>query len=228
MGDNLPAVINRSQLTEVRGVSILTAETEWPSIMQRLGRVSMDKTALDAQQARYQELEGHDGVRDSLNSLAEGRIVIDLSETLISHVRSNGGLTPLAIGRPCDRNIYATVYGASTVVDYWAGRPLGRAPFYTMYHHPGAKRGTTYKRSHCQVPTMPPEIAKRHPKAAGAKDGSWLLLWEADWSAWREHTPRPPFDPALLEHISGTLYNVAAVWDLTFVEMAALAPAPRF
>ena len=47
------------------------------------------------------------------------------------------------------------------------------------------------------------------------------LLWEAEWSE-KSSLPVPPRDPALLRHITGTLYSVLAVWDLTEVERAVL------
>lgn len=63
------------------------------------------------------------------------------------------------------------------------------------------------------VPNVPPRLRPR----AGL--GNFHILFEAEWDI----DPEPPVDPALLRHISGDLYAVVAVWDLTELERAVLA-----
>ena len=61
------------------------------------------------------------------------------------------------------------------------------------------------------VPTIPPALRPKHALSG------YFTLWEAEWE------PVPPVDPMLLKHISGPLYAVLAVWDLTELERAVLA-----
>jgi hypothetical protein len=63
------------------------------------------------------------------------------------------------------------------------------------------------------VPTIPP----RH-RPNRRRIHLFHVLWEVE--SW---TPEPPVDPALLRHIRGDLWSVAAVWDLTPVERAVLS-----
>lgn len=65
------------------------------------------------------------------------------------------------------------------------------------------------------VPLVPPAL---RPKAHLR---NYHVLWEAEWE-YRE-PPRPPGDPALLKRLSGDLFIVLAVWDLTELERAVLA-----
>ena len=64
------------------------------------------------------------------------------------------------------------------------------------------------------VPTIPPALRPPH------KLSGYHILWEAEWG---QETVVPPGDPALLRHLSGDLYAVLAVWDLTELERAVLA-----
>lgn len=48
-----------------------------------------------------------------------------------------------------------------------------------------------------------------------------LILWEVEeWA--RAAAPRPPGDPMLLRRLTGDLYSVEAVWDLTPLEQLVL------
>lgn len=64
------------------------------------------------------------------------------------------------------------------------------------------------------VPSVPPQY-RPHGKLSG-----YHLLWEPDWK-------EPPKDPILLKQLSGYLFAVLAVWDLTDVERAVLAMTRR-
>jgi hypothetical protein len=68
-------------------------------------------------------------------------------------------------------------------------------------------------RLRAMVPTVPPPLRPAHHLR------NYHLLWEAEWAA----VPPPPGDPALLKRISGDLFAVVAIWDLTEVERAVLA-----
>lgn len=63
------------------------------------------------------------------------------------------------------------------------------------------------------VPNIPPPL---RPATALS---NYHLLWEAEWAV----EPVPPVDPALIKHVSGDLYAVLAVWDLTEAERAVLS-----
>lgn len=67
------------------------------------------------------------------------------------------------------------------------------------------------------VPTIPPQFRPTHSLV------NYELLWEATW----EKVPRPPGDPALLKRITGDLFAVLAIWDLTRLEQAVLGARVR-
>lgn len=102
-------------------------------------------------------------------------------------------------------------------------------PIYSVSFHETAVRGEHWSTSRAEVPVLPSEIREQFPSVMDPK-GKFLLLWEASWAPWERHAPKPPraHDPALLEHVSGSLFKVRAVWDITLVELAALRPVPRF
>lgn len=68
------------------------------------------------------------------------------------------------------------------------------------------------------VPPMPPDIREL------VTGKGYLIMWEAFWRKNVRKAAGAPVltDPALLEHISGSLYIVRAVWELTSLEAAAL------
>lgn len=66
------------------------------------------------------------------------------------------------------------------------------------------------------VPTVPPHLRPR------GNLSRYHILWEVkQWSAKSKFAP-PPRDPALLRLITGSLYAVLAVWDLTDLERTIL------
>lgn len=75
--------------------------------------------------------------------------------------------------------------------------------------------------SYTRVATIPP----LPPDVRGIAHKKHLILWEATWrrSAKKAAAAPASVDPALLEHISGTLYIVRATWELSSLEAAALA-----
>jgi hypothetical protein len=65
-----------------------------------------------------------------------------------------------------------------------------------------------------QVPIVPPQH-----RPARFNASNFVILWEVEeWAV----APRPPGDPALLRHVTGDLYSVEAIWDLTPLERAVL------
>lgn len=70
------------------------------------------------------------------------------------------------------------------------------------------------------VPPVPPRF---RPRGALSR---YAILWEAEWSSVSKHAPAPK-DPALLRRITGSLYAVLAVWDLTDLERLVLGMTRR-
>ena len=68
-----------------------------------------------------------------------------------------------------------------------------------------------YRWNRALVPTIPPSV---RPKSNLHR---YRILWEAEWQA------VPPIDPILLHKLSGSLYVVLAMWDLSELERAVLA-----
>lgn len=220
-------------------VMVLSATDALPDIAKRLKTISMDKDTLAAESERYSAIKSVRGsarIAEAYEALQEGRVLIDLNTTLADALKTTYdehgrafNTEPLAIGRPQDKTTWVRVYDNRTILDYWnkgwiSGRPAGK-PFYSVVR-PGSARGNHYTTSRTSVPTIPAEIREAHRDVI--KERNTLLLWEAEWDAWKVTAPRPPFDPALLQQVSGSLYAVVAVWDLTFVETAALMPGPKF
>ena len=68
------------------------------------------------------------------------------------------------------------------------------------------------------VPVIPPSIRPRPRRLHG-----FHILWEVEeWTL-----QNPPVDPALIRHIRGDLWAVAATWDLTELERAVLTQRAR-
>lgn len=67
------------------------------------------------------------------------------------------------------------------------------------------------------VPYVPPAVREQFAPLKGK-----LIVWEARWPKDEGRRIRMHIDPALIEPISGSLYSVVAVWDLTPLERAAL------
>lgn len=227
---------------DTKGVMVVSATTDRPAIADKFQFPKMDPKVLEAEKVRLGALNApakHErATMAALDGLDSGEMVIDLYETLRRHRTYTGNSEypiPLAVARPRDRTVWVDVWPQSNIVDYYAryprsifGKTISR-PVYSVRFDDQVVRGKRYQSSHAAVPDLPSEIAERFP-AVKSRKGKFLLLWEASWAAWDEHFPRPPRprDPALLEHVTGSLFKVRAVWDLTLVELAALQPAPRF
>lgn len=237
-GRNLPAIPRPAAFRDLPdAVQVLTAsDTSVPSIAGQLHRVNIDPTVAAGESERYRALDNlspsERGTLAAYSALNDGRVIIDLQATLKRGSNDYDGssyvVPHLAISRPMDRRVWVKVF-PSGVIDFHhrrgvLGRPSGR-PFYSLTPGRG-DRSERWRTSLASVPTIPPEIRKAHPDAL--RNNRYLLIWEATWQGWKQHTPRPPIDPALLEQVAGNLYAVVAVWDLTPVELAALSPGPKF
>lgn len=198
--------------------------------------MDVTKLAVDREKAKeyYEEYKAHrhystpidDEIRAAYRAISKGKLVIQALESIKTSVGADG-LPRLAIA------------GATAKVcrlERWAdGRArMGWGPNrwtdsrYKKYHADlngitfpvetfplegrSADRRTSYSAHAAQVPLIPIHL---RPKQALEK---YHILFEAEWE------PIPPCDPYLLRRIGNAdLWVVAAMWDLTPVERAALA-----
>lgn len=95
-------------------------------------------------------------------------------------------------------------YAGSLLITVPAPQPIYIAPF-------------ALSRGYSLVPIVPAEI---RPKG-NLRD--YFILWEVE--KWADAPIRaiPDRDPLLISHIYGTLYKIAAEWDLTPLERAIMA-----
>jgi hypothetical protein len=155
--------------------------------------------------------------------LAQGRTLLNLTETMRSAGVDDQGLPRLAIARADARWCFLTTdpsgsaqFGSDEQPWRLRGLAQGRLtnlPADTFPEYRWDERGTT--RAQALVPLVPLPL---RPK--GRLMG-YHVLWEAEW---RQIVPRDPF---LLRHIGGDLYAVVAVWDLTPLERSVIAARLR-
>jgi hypothetical protein len=144
-------------------------------------------------------------------ALAQGRAVVNLLDALRATGLDKESRPRLAFARADMARVYCRVY--------WShGAVFSNRPDYRQYRGswrtevPSGVLPPVRSTVECQamVPLIP---APLRPKGDLTK---YHVLWEADWQA-------VPTDPMLLRHLTGRLYAVLAVWDLTPLERAVLA-----
>lgn len=94
---------------------------------------------------------------------------------------------------------------------YWNGLHRPRTSFPAGVFDAQINRAQV---SRAIVPLIPP-----HLRPANSLD-KYYILWECNWI-------EIPGDPMLLRHLTGSLYAVLAVWDLTDLERAVLGAMPQ-
>lgn len=184
-----------------------------------------------ADQRRDEEAEA---ITRGYRALADGLDVVDLRDAMREAGCDDDGLPKLAIA-PADarwcylRSRRAPVSGASILsfsTDFHGthrtrGRYARRETTVMATDVPGLRdrlaRGWSSGQHRAAVPVVPPEHRPRTENGRLAALRRYHVLWEAEWE------PMPPVDPALLEHLGGSLYAVHAVWDLTELERAVMA-----
>lgn len=211
-------------------VQVVSTTDEAPAIVKRLAHVVQDPEHIDAQIVRYKAIKRHSPadkkVLTSLEAIADGRAIVSLNATIVGGGRDTtmNHIPQLGVARPFQKYVTCRVFPAGDVT-YRRPRRFGRSftPFYTFSHQKfadlGARDGTYYS-ALAAVPPVPPEVRERHAAALRSSDS--LILFEADWTNCQTHEPPMPTDPALVQRISGDLWAVLAVWELTAVEIAAL------
>lgn len=209
-------------------VAIITSAPVPPKIIKHLTEFQPDEEQLRREMARYaslSETETTKAVKAAHDALDQGRVLIDIEQTLRPRYET---FPRLAVGHLTDKKVYCRVWVGSGRVEYRNQRK-GRVVFYEFeggrdYQDSGAHPGD-WRQREAVAPTLPPELAAKY----NPKDSNLLVLWEATWTRETEHkwTPPPVRDPALIEHVAGSLYAVLAVWDLSPVEAAALGQKVR-
>lgn len=179
----------------------------------KLSNLGMEKAQAWNAYREYQTVLGKSGnqrdraVMAGYRALAKGKTVIDLLQVMKEAGTFESGLPRLAIMRADKTECYCRRWDSGDL-QFKSSRNWYRTTWSKDIHGvciPGkAKEGKAI------VPLIPPQY---RPGDSVAK--KYFILWEADW----EEVPK---DPALLKHLSGNLYSVVAVWDLTPVEQAVL------
>src|ERR1700730_7739438 len=143
--------------------------------------------------------------------LAQGRMLLNLTETMRKVGVDDRGLPKLAIARAYAQWCFVDTspngsaqFGSDTRPWHLRGRARGRLTSLPPNTFP-ERRWDERRISAAQalVPLVPLPL---RPK--GMLTGHHVL-WEAEW---QQVVPRDPF---LLRHIGGDLYSVVAAWDLT-------------
>lgn len=155
--------------------------------------------------------------------LAQGRTLLNLTETMRQVGVDDQGLPKMAIARADAKWCFVGVgtngsasFGSDAEPWRLRGSAQGRLtslPASTFPEFRWDERKTTWAQA--LVPLVPLPL---RPK--GQLTG-YHVLWEAEW---QQVVPRDPF---LLRHIGGDLYAVVAAWDLTDLERSVIAARLR-
>lgn len=195
--------------------------------MDMAGIIEMDVDEAKEQLAEYQTIkfptEEETSIVAGLFSLAAGKPLINLRTVIGAGGTFENGLPKLAVMDAdakwcyCARSEEGSVtFSRHQRIDgrmsrgvYRLGRTLPKQEKLEW-----GVQGSWAMSFRSQVPIVPP---KYRPARYSAKN--FAILWEVE--EWAQ-VPRPPGDPALLRHVTGDLYSVEAIWDLTPLERAVL------
>lgn len=169
-------------------------------------------------QHRKDENEMDAEIRKAYKAIGQGKMLIQALASIVAAGLKPDGTPHLAI---CN----ATARRCRLRLDY-----LGRAEMWrdgtrandqdrtNVFRFPDGSFPYTkthahdYNRQHSAVvPIIPPHLRPKQNLA------SYHILWEAEWGR------AIPVDPMLLRRLTGDMWLVVAVWDLTPVERAAMA-----
>lgn len=196
--------------------------------------ITMDR---DTAEAAMAELAAHpkqltDEERmflDGYRALAGGATILDLRAAIAAGgcFDDEYALPRLAVARPQDHWIHVdrgthggVSFGTQAGIQGW-GRGSRWAINFASGLLPPCER-PSYGSKRAMVPPVPIGVRVRLGRPGGGGWRKCLVLFEVP--GWAE-APPPPGDPALLRHLTGDLYVVEAVWDLTALEQAVLAGA---
>lgn len=182
-----------------------------------LPTITMSKEAAQVAYKQYVGLakktdEDHEIIR-GLRQLAKGTPLINLQEAIAAGGFDEKGRPLLAVCRAdfkiCDME------RSGDSIRFSKGRDRGQwreiRSGITRIQLPSSEERHVRCSARAIVPIIPAHLRPT------IKLENYHILWEAEW------TRIPPRDPALLRHVTGDLYALLAVWDLTELEMAAIS-----
>ena len=190
--------------------------------------IEMDREEAQEQLEGYRTLRAPNdeekAVIAGLMALAAGKPLINIRNTIREGGVFESGLPRLAVMDAsrlwcyCGRTTSGAVtFAPASRINGTMSRGIYELPAGTLAEQPISDWGITSMSSfryRSQVPIVPPQ---HRPKRFNASN--FAILWEVE--EWAQ-APRPPGDPALLRHVTGDLYSVEAIWDLTPLEQAVL------
>lgn len=156
--------------------------------------------------------------------LAKGNMIVNVREAIVNAGLDEQHRPKLAIARAdaehvwYDRSVYSTRRGFQGYVSafFIDNRNRTSAKSYELPRASFAACPDNCNMRHSRVkavvPLIPPQFRPPHPLT------NYHILWDAEgtWEA------EPPVDPFLIKRISGDLFVVLGVWDLTELERAVL------
>ena len=157
-------------------------------------------------------------IKQAYRALSKGELVIRALESVVQAGLGTQGLPKLALCRADARTCYLE-HRDGEVRFMPVERRLSRAPAGTIAvphdRLPVQTKGR-WRAFESILPAIPHHLRPKHALS------NYHILWEATWE------PIPTRDPYLLRRIgSSDMWLVAAMWDLTEVERAALATRIR-
>jgi hypothetical protein len=173
------------------------------------------------------------GIMQGYRVLAKGGRLIDANDALIAGGLNIAGIPRLAIARAHVEACRWEPTGEYESGSYspngggkyrWSGRwqrmtddrvewtvPKGSFPAEKIARDAHRR----IRNFEAQIPLVPLPLRPRHNLS------NYFVLWEANWH------PVPPRDPYLLRKLAGSLMEIVAEWELTDLEVAAVASAMR-
>lgn len=202
-------------------VKVITSQNAPPKITRALARFDPEEDVLEREAERYKAIQNpsaqEKAVMAAHDALSQDRVLVDVAQTIKAHT-SAGDWPKITVGHLTDKFVWCRHF-RNGQYELRNGRRGGHV--FHEYHGdtPYSHMEHAWLQRRADVPKLPPELERTVDKSRS----DLVLLWEPEWVA-EEHAPipRPVLDPALLEHVSGSLYAVVAVWDLSPIEAAAL------
>lgn len=155
--------------------------------------------------------------------LAKGNMIVNVRDAIVGAGVDELHRPKMAIARAdaehvwFERNVWSARRGSRFVSAFFTDNQKRTvANSYELPRYPFADCPEGCKLRHSRiramVPLIPPQFRPPHSLA------NYHILWDAEgtWEA------EPPVDPFLLKRISGDLFAVLAVWDLTELERGVL------
>lgn len=199
-----------------------------------VAKITVDRAKAEELYRAYKEHKHYatpidDEIRTAYKAISKGKLVIQAIESIKQAGLNAEGFPKLAIGRATETTCFLRTApnGSCTMSGQtWQTRRQGREDDRISlpigsFRFPVTERRwgkevwqveRTTKDGRAMLPIIPLHL---RPKQALDQ---YHILFEAEW------TPIPPVDPYLLRRIGKSdLWVVAAMWDLTEVERAALA-----